>query len=89
MPGLYLKTHARRGSKSNTSTALRDLLQDQSEQRGHAGPEPAQEHHTSQNLLLPRLASITSMPLCLLWLVFIPATLLGEDLLLPRAKALS
>jgi len=56
---------------------------------GHAGPEPAQEHHTSQNLLLPRLASITSMPLCLLWLVFIPATLLGEDLLLPRAKALS
>lgn len=78
-----------RESKSNISTALGDLLQDQSGQQGLAGPEPAQEHHASQNLLLPRLASITSVPLCLLWLVFILETLLGEDLLLPRAKALS
>lgn len=48
---------------------------------GHRDPEPAQEHQASQKLLLPRLASITSLTvLCLLWLVFVLASLLGVDL---------
>ena len=88
--GLSLPTLARRRKQKQPQRCPRGSAMGSARSAGSAGPaEPALEHYVSQNLLLPRLASVTSVPVvCLLWLVFLLPSLLGVDLLL-GATALS
>lgn len=61
MHGLYLQSCKEGEARATPALPLEICYGIWQGSRGHRGSEPAQEHQASQKLLLPRLASITSL----------------------------